>query len=83
MVTATGWRRGNRKGLGARPAERYDRRRVVCPNCGRPGELIVGAGLYPYVEHGMDQEIKITAHTDCWIGRDHPLVLELLARRAS
>lgn len=62
-----------------RRAEYQRRRKLRCPNCGRPGTLVVGSGLYPFVEHRAESEINTGIHTECWVPRDLPEVRELLA----
>jgi len=59
-----------------RPAERYRRRRLRCPACGKRGELVVGAGRFPFVQHRSEPEIN-TGPSPCWLGPDHPLVRAL------
>lgn len=61
-------------------AEFARRKRITCPGCGRPGTLVVGRGLYPYVEHCYEREIKAGGRPECWIPRDTPEVLDLLAQ---
>lgn len=64
-----------------RKAEAYTRTRVRCPNCGEMGTLIVGTGLYPFVEHRYEPEINPSLHSPCWVRRDNPLVAAALEQR--
>lgn len=60
-----------------RRTELYRSTRLVCPNCGKPGRLCVGAGRFPFVEHRSEPEINV-GPSPCWLPREHPAVRELL-----